>query len=100
MKKSLTIAVCLITGALAGWKLRAQPAQIFQDVPPSNQYYPYVQEIAQLGITVGCQTNPPLYCPTAPLTREEAAVFIARVYNLLNAQQMQREAERLGREGK
>jgi hypothetical protein len=94
MKTILGIAICLILGFAGGWKLHAQPAQIFQDVPPSSQYYPYIQEIAQLGITVGCSDNPPLYCPTAPITREEAAVFIARAYNLLNAQKPAQMMER------
>ena len=35
-----------------------------------------------LGITDGCSTNPPLYCPTSTLTRGEMAVFIVR--GLLN----------------
>lgn len=62
---------------------QALPPQYFQDVPPSSPYYPFIQKLAQLGITTGCSANPPLYCPDQPLTRAEAAVFIIQGYNVL-----------------
>ena len=34
------------------------------------------------GITVGCQTDPPLYCPGRPVTRAHMAAFIARALRL------------------
>jgi hypothetical protein len=63
------------------------PAQIFADVPPSNEWYPYVQQLALLGITAGTQAATPgnlaLYSPDAPLTRGEAAAFITRALALI-----------------
>jgi photosystem II stability/assembly factor-like uncharacterized protein len=52
----------------------------FTDVPPSNLFFPFVQKMAQAGITAGCA--PGLYCPNETLTRGQMAVFI--VTGLLN----------------
>ena len=46
----------------------------FADVLPNSPYYPFVINIANRGITAGCSaTN---YCPDAPVTREQMAVFL------------------------
>jgi hypothetical protein len=34
--------------------------------------------LAELGITVGCQVSPPLYCPSDPVKRDQMAAFIIR----------------------
>jgi hypothetical protein len=47
-------------------------------------YFPYVQAIAQLGITVGCETSPPMYCPDASITQAQMAVFMIRGWMLAN----------------
>ena len=39
----------------------------------------YIEQIRLAGLTAGCNTNPPMYCPDRPLTRAEAAVFLARI---------------------
>jgi S-layer family protein/all-beta uncharacterized protein len=54
------------------------PSQRFNDVPPSNPFYNSIDRLAALGITVGCQSNPPLYCPTDPVKRDQMAAFIMR----------------------
>lgn len=46
----------------------------FSDVPPSSGFFPFVQKMAQLGITGGCATGE--YCPNDSLTRGQMAVFI------------------------
>jgi len=60
------------------------PRQYFNDVPPSNNYYDFIQQMAYLGITGGCSVSPPLYCPSSPTTNAEMAVFTmaAREYVL------------------
>jgi hypothetical protein len=50
--------------------------QIFNDVPPSDPYFDYVSLMSTHGITAGCQTSPPLYCPNTPVTRAQMAVFV------------------------
>jgi N-acetylneuraminic acid mutarotase len=56
--------------------------QRFGDVPPSNPFYNFIDRMAALGITSGCSAMPPLYCPTAPVTRGQMAVFLVTAFNL------------------
>jgi len=60
----------------------------FQDLPSSgitdSEYFPYVQRLAQLGITVGCQTSPALFCPDESIPQGEMAVFVIRAWMLAN----------------
>ena len=55
-------------------------SQRFQDVPPSNQFYAFIDRLAALGITMGCQASPPLYCPSDPVPREQMAAFLNRAF--------------------
>jgi hypothetical protein len=50
--------------------------QIFADVPPSAYYFDFTDVLSTSGITAGCSTNPPDFCPNDTVTREEMAVFI------------------------
>ena len=52
--------------------------QRFNDVPPSNPFYNFIDRMAVLQITLGCNSNPPLYCPSDPVLREQMAAFIIR----------------------
>ena len=47
----------------------------FGDVPPSDPRFRFVEALAQAGITGGCGGGN--YCPDAPLTRGQMAVFLA-----------------------
>jgi hypothetical protein len=61
--------------------------QRFADVPPSNPFYAFIEEMAIRGITLGCGTNgqgQPLYCPSSPVTREQMAAFIIRALGEFN----------------
>jgi hypothetical protein len=51
-------------------------SQIFQDVTSNDYYFDYANEMYLKGITSGCSTNPPLYCPTETVTRAQMAVFL------------------------
>jgi all-beta uncharacterized protein/S-layer family protein len=57
-------------------------SQRFNDVPPSNPFYNFIDRMAALGITSGCSASPPLYCPGATVTRGQMAVFLVRAFNL------------------
>ena len=37
----------------------------FTDVPPNHMFFSFVEALAEAGITGGCSTNPPQYCPDA-----------------------------------
>ena len=49
---------------------------VFVDVLCPSQYADWIEEIYNEGILVGCGSG--AYCPTEPLTREQAAVAILR----------------------
>ncbi len=49
---------------------------VFVDVFCPSQYADWIEEIYNEGILVGCGSG--AYCPTEPLTREQAAVAILR----------------------
>jgi hypothetical protein len=61
-----------------------QPAmQRFVDVPPANFFYPFIDRLAVLGITTGC--NAPQftqYCPASIVTRAQMAAFLVRAFGL------------------
>ncbi len=55
---------------------------MFDDVPLSDPAAPWVEELANRGITAGCSTSPPLYCPDDPVTRAEMSVFLVVTFGL------------------
>jgi len=52
----------------------------FSDVPSSHPFYQYVEALAASGITTGCSATQ--FCPDAPLTRGQMAVFLAKALGL------------------
>jgi hypothetical protein len=53
------------------------PAQgLFQDVPASDPFARWIEELANRGIAAGCSANPPLYCPANPTTRAQMAPLL------------------------
>jgi hypothetical protein len=46
----------------------------FSDVPCSDPYSPWVNELVRRGVTAGCGGGN--YCPNSPVTREQMAVFL------------------------
>lgn len=57
--------------------LPAGPSFGFTDTSTSS-HKADIDALAASGITVGCQTNPPRYCPTGATTRAEMATFLVR----------------------
>ncbi len=56
------------------------PTGVFDDVPVSDPFAPWIEELAGRGITAGCSTDPPLYCPTDSVTRDQMAVFLSATF--------------------
>jgi cytochrome c peroxidase len=52
------------------------PSGAFDDVLPDHWAYSQVEAVFAAGITGGCSTAPSLFCPDAPVTRGQMAVFI------------------------
>jgi hypothetical protein len=50
---------------------------MFTDVPASNPFCSWIEELARRGITAGC--TPTTYCPSASVTRAQMAPFLVKV---------------------
>jgi hypothetical protein len=55
---------------------------IFNDVPCTSPYAPFINDLYNRGITAGCSTTPPLYCPTSTIKRQEMAVFLFAAFGV------------------
>jgi hypothetical protein len=70
-------------GARITWARQISPppaSPTFGDVPSSDGAWAFVEALAASGITAGCgQGN---FCPDAPLTRRQMAVFLAKALGL------------------
>jgi hypothetical protein len=68
----------------AGWQRQvsaAPPSASFpNDVPTTHPYFRFIEALARSGITAGCA--PQSFCPDAPITRGEMAVFLADALGL------------------
>jgi hypothetical protein len=52
----------------------------FTDVDPNHWAAAWIKQLVVEGITAGCGSN--TYCPKAPVTRAQMAVFLVRIFNL------------------
>ena len=57
-------------------------SEVFADVPASHPFCSWIQQFYRDRITGGCGTNPLSYCPDAPVTRGQMAVFLERAIHL------------------
>ncbi|MGE5415074.1 MAG: S-layer homology domain-containing protein [Syntrophomonadaceae bacterium] len=65
------------------WKRTVSPAPgspSFNDVPPSDPAFQFIEALVASGITAGCGGGN--YCPDAPLTRRQMAVFLSKALGL------------------
>jgi hypothetical protein len=53
---------------------------LFPDVPISNPYARWIEELSRQGLTAGCGAG--LYCPTLAVSRGSMAVFLVETFNL------------------
>jgi len=58
----------------------APAAATFADVPASDGAFAFVEALAASGVTAGCGGGN--YCPDAPLTRSQMAVFLSKALGL------------------
>ncbi|HEV7501924.1 MAG TPA: S-layer homology domain-containing protein, partial [Vicinamibacteria bacterium] len=49
---------------------------VFNDVPASDPFAPWIEELASLSITGGCGGG--AFCPEAPVRRDQMAVFLLK----------------------
>ena len=65
------------------YELQVSPAPgtaTFDDVPTSDPGFQYVEALVASGVTAGCGSGN--FCPDAPLTRRQMAVFLAKALGL------------------
>jgi len=78
----LQIAIFLMRGkfgsASANADLHNSPNAYFTDVSPGTAEFPFIQKMKDFGITSGCAATQ--YCPNAPVTRGQTAVFLTRLF--------------------
>jgi Metallo-peptidase family M12/S-layer homology domain len=55
---------------------------VFADVPMGDAFVAWIEELYSDEITGGCLTNPLRYCPNAPNTRGQMAVFLVKAFDL------------------
>jgi hypothetical protein len=66
-----------------GYQLQVSPAPgtaTFNDVPTNHPFFQFVEALVDSGITAGCGNGN--YCPDAPLTRGQMAVFLSKALGL------------------
>ena len=73
----------LLLRAKHGAAYQPPPATgVFADVPTSDPFAPWIEQLALEGITSGCASGPARYCPGQPVTRAQMAVFLVRTFDL------------------
>jgi hypothetical protein len=55
---------------------------VFSDVACPSPFAAWIEELASREVTDGCSTDPPAYCPAAPVTRAQMAVFVTKAFGL------------------
>ena len=76
---------------MAVWLVRvldgAAPSTVdtssFSDVDYGAWWAPFVERLFEMGITVGCRSDPLQYCPTSSVTRAQVASLLARALGII-----------------
>ena len=76
------MAVFLLKAHLGPAYVPPPASGIFGDVPPGSFAADWIEDLYGRGITGGCQSSPPLYCPANPSTRGQMAVFLTKTFGL------------------
>ena len=87
VRRYVVLGVLAVAAMAAGG-----PMAVAQDVPSEdehgfvdikgNAHEENIRYIVDRGITVGCDTSGPRYCPDDPVTRAQMATFLARALQL------------------
>ena len=79
----------ILRSVMAVWLVRAlgespseESGSRFSDVDSDEWWSPYVERLADLGVTAGCATDPPRFCPDKAVTRAQMATFLVRAFDL------------------
>ena len=72
------MAVFLLRALLGAGYGPPAPVGLFADVSADDAFAPWVEDLFNRGITVGCSVSPLRYCPNDPVTRAEMAAFLLK----------------------
>ncbi len=53
---------------------------IFEDVPATSQFAPWIEELYRRGITAGCSRSPMYYCPKNLVLGDQLSILLARAF--------------------
>jgi hypothetical protein len=70
----------LVTDEGSGYNPPNCTSPMFNDVPCSNPFSKWINELVNRGITAGCGNGN--YCPSQAVTREQMAVFLTATFGL------------------
>ena len=79
------VAAVWLVRALGEAPAKASPGTGFGDVDYDEWWVPYVERLADLGISRGCGTVPLRFCPDAVVTRAQMATFLVRAFDIEEA---------------
>ena len=77
-----TVMAVWLVRALDGTDPAAVDSTRFADVDGSHDHAGFIERFAQLGVTIGCKTDPLRYCPDDTVTRAQMATFLVRAFDL------------------
>jgi hypothetical protein len=72
------MAVFLLKSKFGSAHVPPACSQVFSDVACPSLFADWIQDLYELGVTGGCQAAPLSYCPDAPVTRAQMAVFLLK----------------------
>ena len=70
------MAVFLLRAKLGPAYVPPPATGVFQDVPASDPFARWIEDLVTRGVAAGCSANPPLFCPTQSVTRAQSAPFL------------------------
>jgi len=76
------MAVFLLKTLLGSAYAPVPATGLFGDVPPGSFAADWIEDLYARQVTGGCSASPLLYCPEAPNTRGQMAVFLAKTFHL------------------
>ncbi|RPJ61789.1 MAG: hypothetical protein EHM23_05675 [Acidobacteria bacterium] len=74
------MAIFLLKAKYGSSYVPPEPTGVFQDVPVGHWAGRWIERLAAEGITAGCGAT--TYCPDAPVTRGQMAVFLSKTFGL------------------
>jgi subtilisin family serine protease len=72
------MAVFLLRGLHGAGYTPPAATGVFADVPATDPFAAWIEQLFAEGITTGCTTDPLRYCPSQSVTRDHMAIFLLR----------------------